>query len=160
MSTIWFPVVCLRLRQKQIPWRWRPTRCICAPNLEYHKLRTRKAGHIRHIDMHLVVPKQMSVESGHALSHQISRAIEQRLSYSYILVHVEPCLKHCDDCGYCLNNENLSVLTNRLFKGPCEERSDEAICFKPAHSITLSFAWVNRNPAAPSLAVVRLRWSC
>jgi cation diffusion facilitator family transporter len=69
--------------------------------LEYHKLRTRKAGHIRHIDMHLVVPKEMTVETGHALSHQISQDIQQRLAYSHILVHIEPCERICDGCGIC-----------------------------------------------------------
>ncbi len=66
--------------------------------IEYHKLRTRKSGHIRHIDMHLVVPKQMTVEAGHDLSHQISAAIEQRLPYSHILVHIEPCPGGCEEC--------------------------------------------------------------
>ncbi|MDD5758625.1 MAG: cation diffusion facilitator family transporter [Desulfobulbaceae bacterium] len=67
--------------------------------LEYHKLRTRKSGHIRHIDMHLVVPKQMTVEVGHHLSHQISADIENRLDYSHILVHIEPCKGVCDGCS-------------------------------------------------------------
>lgn len=66
--------------------------------LEYHKLRTRKSGHIRHIDMHLVVPKLMSVEAGHNLSHQIIAGIEQHLAYSQILVHIEPCKRQCDGC--------------------------------------------------------------
>jgi cation diffusion facilitator family transporter len=66
--------------------------------LEYHKLRTRKAGHIRHIDMHLVVPKQMTVDSSHYLSHQIMEIIEKRLAYSHILVHIEPCKGQCDAC--------------------------------------------------------------
>lgn len=66
--------------------------------LEYHKLRTRKSGHIRHIDMHLVVPKLMTVEMGHNLSHQISAGIEKRLEYSHVLVHIEPCAGLCDAC--------------------------------------------------------------
>ena len=66
--------------------------------LEYHKLRTRKSGHIRHVDMHLVVPKLMSVEAGHNLSHQIISDIEQRLAYSQILVQIEPCKRQCDGC--------------------------------------------------------------
>jgi cation diffusion facilitator family transporter len=70
--------------------------------IEYHKLRTRKSGHIRHIDMHLVVPKLMTVEAGHALSHQITADIEQCLPYSHILVHIEPCLLTCVDCKICL----------------------------------------------------------
>lgn len=67
--------------------------------IEYHKLRTRKSGHTRHIDMHLVVPKQMTVEVGHALSHQISADIEGCLSYSHVLVHIEPCLEGCERCA-------------------------------------------------------------
>ncbi|AJY70218.1 cation transporter [Geobacter sulfurreducens] len=67
--------------------------------IEYHKLRTRKSGHTRHIDMHLVVPKQMTVEVGHALSHQISADIEGCLAYSHVLVHIEPCLEGCERCA-------------------------------------------------------------
>ena len=66
--------------------------------LEYPKLRTRKSGHIRHVDMHLVVPKLMTVEKGHKLSHQISSDIEKRLSHSHVLVHIEPCEGQCDGC--------------------------------------------------------------
>jgi cation diffusion facilitator family transporter len=66
--------------------------------LEYHKLRTRKSGHIRHVDMHLVVPKLMTVEKGHKLSHKISADIEKRLSHSHVLVHIEPCEGQCDGC--------------------------------------------------------------
>ena len=67
--------------------------------IEYHKLRTRKSGHLRHIDMHLVVPKQITVEAGHALSHQISADIEKSLPYSQILVHIEPCPGGCERCA-------------------------------------------------------------
>jgi cation diffusion facilitator family transporter len=67
--------------------------------LEYHKLRTRKSGHIRHIDMHLVVPKQISVEAGHRLAHRIMADVENELPHSQILVHVEPCPGVCDSCA-------------------------------------------------------------
>ena len=66
--------------------------------IDYHKLRTRKSGHTRHIDMHLVVPRQMTVEAGHRLSHQIVAEIEQKLPYSHILVHIEPCPGSCPAC--------------------------------------------------------------
>lgn len=69
--------------------------------LEYHKLRTRKSGHVRHIDMHLVVPKRMTVEAAHALSHEITDDIETRLQHSHILVHIEPCQRDCDGCQIC-----------------------------------------------------------
>src|SRR5512136_751054 len=66
--------------------------------IEYHKLRTRKSGHIRHIDMHLVVPKQMTVDAGHTLSHQISADIQKSLAHCHILVHIEPCPGGCEKC--------------------------------------------------------------
>jgi cation diffusion facilitator family transporter len=69
--------------------------------LEYHKLRTRKSGHTRHIDMHLVVPKRMTVEEGHNLSHAITDEIGRRLAYSHILVHIEPCKRDCVGCDLC-----------------------------------------------------------
>ncbi|MCM0083924.1 cation diffusion facilitator family transporter [Geomonas sp. Red32] len=67
--------------------------------IEYHKLRTRKSGHTRHIDMHLVVPRQISVEEGHALSDRIEADIEHRLPYSQILIHIEPCPGGCESCA-------------------------------------------------------------
>lgn len=67
--------------------------------IEYHKLRTRKAGHVRHIDMHLVVPKQITVEAGHSLAHKITADIEQCLPHSQILVHIEPCPGGCEACA-------------------------------------------------------------
>jgi divalent metal cation (Fe/Co/Zn/Cd) transporter len=67
--------------------------------IEYHKLRTRKSGHVRYIDMHLVVPKQLTVEAGHALAHRITADIEQSLPYSHTLVHIEPCSGGCEACA-------------------------------------------------------------
>lgn len=67
--------------------------------IEYHKLRSRRSGHVRHIDMHLVVPRQMTVEAGHTLSHQISADIEGCLANSHILVHIEPCPGECERCS-------------------------------------------------------------
>jgi cation diffusion facilitator family transporter len=76
--------------------------------LDYHKLRTRKSGHIRHIDMHLVVPKLMTVEEGHNISHKISADIENRLAHSHVLVHIDPCQGQCDGCVVeCPSNSSL-----------------------------------------------------
>jgi cation diffusion facilitator family transporter len=69
--------------------------------MEHHKLRTRKSGHVRHIDLHLVVPKLMTVESGHALVQQITADIEKCLPNSITLVHIEPCRGSCDGYSSC-----------------------------------------------------------
>jgi cation diffusion facilitator family transporter len=66
--------------------------------VEYHKLRTRKAGAERHIDMHLVVPKSQTVAQSHALSDTITAKIKARLTYCNVLVHIEPCKGICEGC--------------------------------------------------------------
>ncbi len=66
--------------------------------IEYHKLRTRKAGAERHIDMHLVVPKTQTVAVSHGLADEITAMIKERLAQSHVLVHIEPCDGTCDDC--------------------------------------------------------------
>lgn len=66
--------------------------------LEYHKLRTRKSGNVRFIDMHLVISKTTSVQNSHTLCHAIAGKIRKRLPYSQVLVHIEPCSGNCDNC--------------------------------------------------------------
>lgn len=66
--------------------------------VEYHKLRTRKSGNVRYIDMHLVISKTTSVEDSHALCHSIAGKIHKRLPHSQVLVHIEPCDGGCDSC--------------------------------------------------------------
>jgi len=65
----------------------------------FHKLRTRKAGSQRYIDLHLVVPKQASVEEAHRLCDQLEQDIETRLSYTSVTIHVEPCSMECEQCS-------------------------------------------------------------
>jgi cation diffusion facilitator family transporter len=58
--------------------------------IEYHDLRSRKAGRDVHIDMHLVVQAEMSIEEAHDLCDTIESRIQERLNYSHVLIHVEP----------------------------------------------------------------------
>ncbi len=69
--------------------------------LEFHKLRTRKAGSERHIDLHLVVPKESPVREVHDLCDAIENEIENRLPQSHVLIHTEPCActAECDQCS-------------------------------------------------------------
>lgn len=58
--------------------------------IEYHDLRSRKAGRDLHIDMHLVVQPEMSIEEAHDLCDTIELRIKQKYNYSHVLIHVEP----------------------------------------------------------------------
>ncbi len=66
--------------------------------LEFHNFRARRAGNHRHIDMHLVVSKNKSVEEAHDLTEEIEKAIERRLKNATVMIHVEPCDGKCQEC--------------------------------------------------------------
>ncbi len=64
----------------------------------FHRLRTRKVGNQRHIDFHLVMPQDASVEEAHRICDDLEMAIANRLAYTNITIHCEPCNKECDQC--------------------------------------------------------------
>ena len=71
--------------------------------VNYHQLRTRKSGSERYVDMHLVVPRYLTIETVHEWCDRIENEIAARLSHVHVLVHAEPC--EDEDCGLCLRKE-------------------------------------------------------
>ncbi len=55
-----------------------------------HRLRTRRAGKQRYIDLHLVVRDDMTVESVHQICDEIEHDIRRALPDADITIHVEP----------------------------------------------------------------------
>ncbi|WP_434511708.1 cation diffusion facilitator family transporter [Desulfitobacterium sp. AusDCA] len=78
--------------------------------VEFHKLRTRRSGSERHIDLHLVVPKYQSVLDVHELCDQIELEIKEKLPRTNILIHTEPC---SDSSSKCLACDNIQAGCNR-----------------------------------------------
>lgn len=64
----------------------------------FHGLRTRQAGRERHIDLHLVVAADASVEEAHRLCDHLEADIRVKLPYSNVTIHVEPCRSDPPDC--------------------------------------------------------------
>ena len=58
--------------------------------LGYHKLRTRKSGAQRHIDVHLIVPSGMSLTEAHDLAEEVEDKIRAEFDNAIVLTHVEP----------------------------------------------------------------------
>jgi cation diffusion facilitator family transporter len=56
----------------------------------YHKLRTRKSGERREVDIHLQIDNNSSIADAHRISNIIEEEIKSRLTNTYIVVHVEP----------------------------------------------------------------------
>ncbi|MFC2001409.1 cation diffusion facilitator family transporter [Chloroflexota bacterium] len=64
----------------------------------FHALRTRKSGGQRYIDLHVIMPKDTSIEDAHRLCDHLERHIGDRLRHSSVTIHVEPCREECDQC--------------------------------------------------------------
>jgi cation diffusion facilitator family transporter len=56
----------------------------------YHKLRGRRAGSRRHIDLHVQFRSGTSLEEAHQQAHRLRDAIEGEFSNADVLIHVEP----------------------------------------------------------------------
>lgn len=65
----------------------------------FHELRTRKAGSQRYIDLHLVMPKNASVDEAHRVCDHLEQDIGRRLQRVSITIHIEPCTLECDHCS-------------------------------------------------------------
>jgi cation diffusion facilitator family transporter len=56
----------------------------------YHKLRARRAGVRRYIDLHLQFRAGTTLETAHELAHEVRKAIESEVAHSDVLIHTEP----------------------------------------------------------------------
>jgi cation diffusion facilitator family transporter len=59
-------------------------------NVNYHELRTRLAGNYRFIDLHLDLPKDLSVESAHQYCDMIEERLTTKFEKLSVTIHVEP----------------------------------------------------------------------
>jgi len=56
----------------------------------YHRLRVRRAGAVRHIDLHVQFRSGTTLDRAHSLAHELRAAIEHELGGAEVLIHVEP----------------------------------------------------------------------
>jgi len=62
-----------------------------APELEgFHKLRGRRAGSARYIDLHVQFAPGTSLERAHQVGHEVQGAVRERIPTADVLVHIEP----------------------------------------------------------------------
>lgn len=67
--------------------------------MNYHMLRTRKAGSNREVDFHLEVPALMTVEDSHKLCDEIEENLMDVLANLKVTIHVEPLGYHKGKSG-------------------------------------------------------------
>ena len=64
----------------------------------FHKVRTRRAGNQRFVDLHLVLPRDASVEEAHKMCDHLEQDVKSRWPGSSVTIHVEPCGEQCEQC--------------------------------------------------------------
>lgn len=67
--------------------------------VEFHKLRTRKSGSQRYVDLHLVVPAGLEINRAHHICDQIEEELRGSLFDVQVLIHTEPCRENCLECS-------------------------------------------------------------
>jgi len=91
LKKAFFPLVDVSLPEEE---REIITEALCSHSdkfIDFHDLRTRKAGPERHVDLHLVVPRNMSVAEVHELCDVVENDINSKLKGTHVLIHAEPC---------------------------------------------------------------------
>jgi cation diffusion facilitator family transporter len=58
--------------------------------LGFHKLRARRAGSRRYVDLHVQFRDGTTLQLAHEISHELQRAIRARLRGADVLIHLEP----------------------------------------------------------------------
>ena len=64
----------------------------------FHEVRTRRSGSQRFVDLHLMLPKNTSVEEAHKMCDHLEEDIKSKLANSSVTIHVEPCDVECGSC--------------------------------------------------------------
>ena len=59
-------------------------------DMDYHAMRTRRAGSRRFVDFHLLVPGALTVETAHGVGSEIEDAIRAAVPAIEVTVHIEP----------------------------------------------------------------------
>ncbi len=90
--------------------------------VEFHKLRTRKAGSQRYVDLHLVVPSEWAINKVHTLCDCIEADIKTRLKGALVLIHTEPCALKCSECRQAGEEKKGNIILGSFQEEPTDCR--------------------------------------
>jgi cation diffusion facilitator family transporter len=67
--------------------------------VNFHAVRSRRAGSERFIDLHIVMPRNYSIAKAHDMCDHLEQDILGRIAHANIIIHAEPCNEK--DCSLC-----------------------------------------------------------
>lgn len=74
--------------------------------IDFHRLRSRKSGSVRFIDLHLVVPRRWTIEEAHQVSDRIEKELHAALANTQVIIHIDPCNKSINPCASCKRDQD------------------------------------------------------
>lgn len=90
-----------------------------------HRVRTRKSGAARFIDLHVVVDPVMTVSDSHAITEKMTSEISAHLTGADVTVHIEPCDGECRKAcvSGCLLTETQRKVKQQSISAPANKRA-------------------------------------
>jgi len=68
---------------------------------EWHDLRTRRSGSEMHVDFHVVVCREQSLEEAHRVADHLEDDIRRLLGNAHVVTHIDPCEIECPGVVSC-----------------------------------------------------------
>jgi cation diffusion facilitator family transporter len=102
--------------------------------IDVHRLRAWRSGDHIYLDLHLILPRDLSLEEAHTEATELQRLLASHLpGKADALVHVEPCIdSECPICGY----------------DPCRRRSHAVVQPRQWHPESLTAELTEDSPTA------------
>jgi len=69
--------------------------------VEWHDLRTRRSGSEKHVDFHVVVCREQSLEDAHRVADHLEHEIREALGHAHVVTHIDPCEVECPGVHEC-----------------------------------------------------------
>ncbi|MBI5575507.1 MAG: cation transporter [Deltaproteobacteria bacterium] len=86
--------------------------------VDFHDLRTRRAGSEKHVDFHVVVCREYKLDDAHKVADHLEKEVRLALGNVHVVTHVDPCDIECPGMERCER-----VLTRiRDLKDPADEK--------------------------------------
>ena len=86
--------------------------------VDFHDLRTRRAGSEKHVDFHVVVCREYKLEDAHRVADHLEKEVRLALGNVHVVTHVDPCGLECPGMDHC--TRVLSKI--RDLKDPADEK--------------------------------------
>jgi cation diffusion facilitator family transporter len=69
--------------------------------VDFHDLRTRRAGSEKHVDFHIVVCREYKLEDAHRVADHLEKEVRSILGNAHVVTHVDPCEIECPGIDHC-----------------------------------------------------------